>query len=438
MWEKTLLFFFCAMLIGVAVLRAEDNADYNEKKIAAMQAMRNISFTKPERWTIFFNLCGNSFGTYDERAFKFEIIKPLVEANDIDALVVYAEEASSGSGLPEDKKQNIPKGNQFYERAAELGDIESMNNVAWYYLRGVTDIKPDERKALKWFIRYDLYHPRIETREIISKLYSGINPHLHREANVSPDKQKAREWKQKAVELKNKTGNRPPEEEKSSWHLIYEKKKKLTKGAGDGNAIMERFWAYQFQEYMQKIQNGDARTARDLGFIFENGFFSFRKDITHAIKFYQRAANLGDNYSKGKVGKLLISEKSSFKDLHAGLRLLHDAYRNEPNYYQRMRILDQIIKAYQYGPVEIRNARLAEKWNKRKKAEKERVNKGGLKMVDKKWDESTETDEYYRDRNINNETKRRRIFNCTDRDGSNIITDNPHEGMKNCVLLGYD
>jgi len=422
MLKNTCLYFLCLLLIGAAVGHAENNAEYNKRKIEAMLALRNVSFTAAERWTIFFNFHGNSYGPYDERSLKYEIIKPLVAVNDIDALVAYANEATSGGGLPEDRKQNIPKGHQFYERAAQLGDVESMNAVAWNYLRGTTGDAPDERKALKWFIQYDQRHPRVETREIISKLYSGINPNGHGEVNIAPDKQKAKEWYQKAIELRNETGYRPDKVSDDKMSLTLARKKRLTQGAGDINQIMERFWAYKFQEYTRNVNNGDAQAARDLGYFFEKGFFSFRKDITHAVKFYQKAANLGDNLSAARLGELLIFEQSSVRDPQSGLRYLQEAYTKESNYYQRMRILEQIVKAYKYGPDEIRSARLAAQWTDREETERGRVRKGGLKMVEKNGEDSPPHGSG--------------MYNCTDRNGRQVMTNQPDKGMKNCVSLG--
>jgi TPR repeat protein len=393
-WKSGL--FLLALLVSIVVARAEDidNTEYNRIRIKEMLSARDVSFTPAERWAIFFNLSEDSYGSYDERELKYGIIEPLMKADDVDALAVFADAASSGSGIP-GEGQNITRGRRLYEKAAELGDVESMRIVAFYCLNGSAD-ETDERKAIKWLIQYDLFNPTVENREAVSKLYSGINPYTFHGTNFEPNIEKAEEWKNKAMELKNKQGPEPGT--KSTRERTQQKQVLLTRGAGDMEEIMRRFWAGKFQEYMRKIEAGDVAAARNMAGFFETGRFSFRRDVVHAVEFYKKAADAGDIPSMSREGSLLIFADSRIKAPKVGLRLLYNAYRMEPNYYQRMRMIEDITKAFKTGPDEIRNEQLAEKWAERKKAESERVGKGGLPMVNKKWDGLTEADDYFRDK----------------------------------------
>ncbi|QQE11056.1 sel1 repeat family protein [Planctomycetota bacterium] len=148
-------------------------------------------------------------------------------------------------------KKDYAKSYEYFEQAAMLGDSESMKLVAWMNQTGM-GVKADPKKAGEWSDKLiALYRKRMtfEDGEAAHQLYS----YCLRE-DIDPSKK-----------------------------LSDEEEIELLKKAGD--------WGY-------------SSGYSSLASIYENGFGDVEKDLEEALKWYEKAAAMGNELAKGSVYQL--------------------------------------------------------------------------------------------------------------------------------------
>jgi TPR repeat protein len=168
-------------------------------------------------------------------------------------------------------------------RAAELGYPPAFKAMAWA-IKGGQGVPSDEDRTLEWHLKaYE--HDKLMAKSI-SMLYEPSDPsswlskHLDPKVRgVVPDKAKSEEW--------NRT-----------WQRHHRERRML---AAAGGAVHD---------------------ARELGNLFLEGKDGAPQDYAEALKWFLRAAELGDDWSCGQIAKMYLHGLGVPVDIEKGLSWL--------------------------------------------------------------------------------------------------------------------
>ena len=185
-------------------------------------------------------------------------------------------------------------------RAAELGYPPSLKSMAWQISAG-QGRPEDEPKTLEWHLKaYE--HDKLIAKSI-SMLYepsdktSWLSAHLDPKVRgIVPDKATAEEWNRR-------------------WQGHLREKRMLA------------------------VAGGSSSDARALGEQFFAGKEGAPQDYAQAMKWYQKAAELGDNWSCGQIAKMHLRGLGVPADLEKGLAWMDRQYAI--TYCEGTKVVDQ-------------------------------------------------------------------------------------------------
>lgn len=185
-------------------------------------------------------------------------------------------------------------------RAAELGYPPSLKSMAWQISAG-QGRPEDEPKTLEWHLKaYE--HDKLIAKSI-SMLYepsdktSWLSAHLDPKVRgIVPDKATSEEWNRR-------------------WQGHLREKRMLA------------------------VAGGSSSDARALGDQFFAGKEGAPQDYAEAMKWYQKAAELGDNWSCGQIAKMHLRGLGMPADLEKGLAWLDRQYAI--TYCEGTKVVDQ-------------------------------------------------------------------------------------------------
>lgn len=281
-------------------------------------------FTRAERWYLHHALPAVNDGIQA----KYEVLVPLLDANDLPAIQLFARAYSGGRG-PLGGPQDFARSFELHSKGAALGDPGSMVSLGYMHLQG-TSVEKDAQKALNWFERaFDLSGSGAAASGI-SLVYSqgyGRN-------NVEKDEREAERWRERAREAK-KAEQKARLEAGGSAARKKQRKAELTRGVVDGEGLLLRYHELRFAEVEERAKRQDPDARAKLGYI------KLGKDA------YWRATSY-----RGKVF-----------DPAGGMALLEKAYELERETRKKRRLAKTIASYYgSSGPREIRDADKQAQW----------------------------------------------------------------------------
>ena len=202
-----------------------------------------------------------------------------------------------------------------YRRAAEMGDLEAMRSLGFYYEYGKGGLTKDEVKAVEW------YRKAAEKGNTTAMNDLGLC-YEYGQGGLTKDEAKAVTWYEKAAEAgnakamcnlgfcyKNGNGGLTEDEAKAGeWYRKAAEKGDTTAmyrlgicyECGQGGLTQDEAKAGEW--YRKMAETGDTDAMCDLGFCYEYGEEGLTKDEVKAVKWYQKAAEAGDAYAMCDLG----------------------------------------------------------------------------------------------------------------------------------------
>ena len=214
----------------------------------------------------------------DEAEKGLEILFPLAEKDNVEAIKMLARIYMNGIGVTQDVK----KGFQYWMKAAEMEEPTAMNEVGYCYHYGEGGLPKDERKAVRWYAK------AAEKGHILAMLNLGIC--YENGQGVDCNIQRAIKWYEKAAE----NGNASAQLNMGQYYF---------EGKG-----LPLDYQKAFQWFEKAAMQGEAVAQFYLGVCYENGQ-GINQNIGKAIEWYTKAAeqnlaeaqfNLGFSYENGQ------------------------------------------------------------------------------------------------------------------------------------------
>lgn len=176
----------------------------------------------------------------------------------------------SGTGVEQDYTQAL----EWYEKAADLGQITAMGNIGALYMDG-NGVEQDYAKALEWYEKAADLGNAYAMNDIGFMYYVGNG--------VEQDYTQAAEWFERAFENGNSTGA-------SNVGRMY----------FDGVGV-EQDYAMALQWYEKAVDMGHAGAMNELGWMYQNGL-GVEEDWSKAFEYYKMAADLEEPTGMNNVG----------------------------------------------------------------------------------------------------------------------------------------
>lgn len=302
-------YFYVSMLLCLAILCA--CGDDPPQAIAITTAAPDVAlpdsnekfgdFSRAERWYLHFHLPTVNDGIHK----RFEVIEPLLEADDLVAVKKFARAYSGGRG-PMGGPQDFEKSFALCMNAAERGAPGAMMSVGAMYMRG-TGTRQDHREALLWFEKAYEATGAVGAAAGIAAIYNGYDKSQMKNPG------KAAQWREIAEKrVENHGAIREQERaEKAALQAA------LTAEVDDGNALMQRYFASEYALIERNAQ----------------------RNVPDAV---YKLANI-------KLGKDYYWSQTGFRspvDLTAGVQLLEQYYEMEIDAGMRQRVAGRLADLY--------------------------------------------------------------------------------------------
>ena len=214
-------------------------------------------------------------------AYDFSLLAPILmyrraaEMGDLEAMrsLGFYYEYGKG-GLTKDEVEAV----EWYRKAAEKGNTTAMNNLGLCYQFGHGGLTKDTSKAVEWY-------RKAAEKGNTTAMYNLGHCYEYGEEGLTKDEVKAVEWYRKAAEKGDTTAM-------YKLGICYE--------CGQGGLTQDEAKAGEW--YQKMAETGDADAMHDLGFCYEYGEEGLTKDEVKAVKWYQKAAEAGKAYAMYDLG----------------------------------------------------------------------------------------------------------------------------------------
>ena len=231
-----------------------------------------------------------------------------------------ADEFMSGQKVNRD----VLKAFELYKKAAEFGDVESMNIVGNMYYNCEEIFLQDNENAFKWYQKAaNLNH--------VNAMYNLANMYLKGEG-VKKNSAEAIKYFQKAAELGdiasiNKLGEiyyegKEIKQDRHEAFKWFRKSADLGNAEGMRNLAMMYFNEGGTNNYQQALNYfkraadlGNADAMADISFMYQNGFF-VKKDLDKAYHWLKKAAENGSPNGMFNFGIYTAQQKNYYDALN--------------------------------------------------------------------------------------------------------------------------
>jgi TPR repeat protein/serine/threonine protein kinase len=197
----------------------------------------------------------------------------LEKKSDADIAISYYNrgvEYANGSGVP----QNYEEALKWYRKAAELGQLDAMNNIGVCYADG-QGVPKDLEESVKW------YRKAAEQGSAIAQRNVGL-AYLNGEG-VSKNAKTAVGWYKKSA----------MQGDADAQYILG-----LSYTEGEGVAANS---AEAVKWYQEAASQGHSESQNELGLCYENGK-GVAKDLFEAVKWYQKSAEQGNAMAQYNLG----------------------------------------------------------------------------------------------------------------------------------------
>ena len=239
------------------------------------------------------------------------------------ALEWYQKAAEQGNALAQNElgnlyskgvlvKQNIFEAAKWYQKAAEQGIANAQYNIGYLYDWGQGGLSQNRVEAIKWYKKAS-GQGNGEASLRLGAMYMYA-------VGVEKDEKEAIVWYKKAAEQENKEAmerlgdyysNRGPNQnytEAIKWYrmLVNSGNKTGTVLQNlaeayekvDNDTEAEKWYLEARKSFLRSAEKGDMNSMFYLGLMYQYGCLGIPKDKTEAIKWYRKAAALGEETAK--------------------------------------------------------------------------------------------------------------------------------------------
>ena len=209
-------------------------------------------------------------------------------------------------------KQNIFEAAKWYQKAAEQGIANAQYNIGYLYDWGQGGLSQNRVEAIKWYKKAS-GQGNGEASLRLGAMYMYA-------VGVEKDEKEAIVWYKKAAEQENKEAmerlgdyysNRGPNQnytEAIKWYrmLVNSGNKTGTVLQNlaeayekvDNDTEAEKWYLEARKSFLRSAEKGDMNSMFYLGLMYQYGCLGIPKDKTEAIKWYRKAAALGEETAK--------------------------------------------------------------------------------------------------------------------------------------------
>lgn len=195
-------------------------------------------------------------------------------------------------------EQNADKAQEYFEKAAELGNSHAYTCIAamYYYGQGV---ETDEEKAFEYYEKGANLLDCTAMISVSDLYFQGIG--------VEKDTQKGMEWAEKAVEQNYIDAM-------GFLGGIY----------ADGLYGIDQDYGKALELYVRAAELGSYEAMRSVGVYYEFGYGT-EQDYQKAVEWYEKAIDGGDPFAMNRLGMLYFEGNGVEKDLKKALELCRQA-----------------------------------------------------------------------------------------------------------------
>ena len=184
------------------------------------------------------------------------------------------------------------------EFMAKNGNLDAARRMGNLYYDGV-GVKKDYSTAIKWYEKAALLGDQWSKNRLGEMYRDGKGTY--------PDVEKAKEWFTKASIFGNTISI-------SNILNLY----------STGILDKDQFYEKHMNILKKLAENGNLDAARRMGNLYYDGV-GVKKDYSTAIKWYEKAALLGDQWSKNRLGEMYRDGKGTYPDVEKATRWLIDS-----------------------------------------------------------------------------------------------------------------
>jgi len=273
-------FVFCLLTAGVFSACADEKED-PEKKQAADREAADQDHEKAQLALAKSYLTGE--GVKQDSAEAFKIYRKMADAGSAEALFELHECYRFGYGVEKDNAKAM----EVLRKSAEMGYVKAQHALGFYYQRGNGDTPVDLHEAVKW---YTLAAAQGD---------SGSKAFLERLKDLIPLLEPA---------------------EKGDAEAQYKLAQSLIEHIDVGDTSTDSREEAIRKWLLKAAENGHVAAQLDLAeayAYFESGIWwiARKNDFAEAVKWYRKAAELGDPMGQGMLGWLYATGRGVDKDL---------------------------------------------------------------------------------------------------------------------------
>ena len=175
-------------------------------------------------------------------------------------------------------EQDCAKAVEWYEKAAEMGDTDSMATLGYAYANGDKGLEQDYIKAAEW----------LEKAAEKGNTYamSGIGYMYQNGLGVETDYAKAVEWYEKGAEMGDTD---------SMTYLGY--------AYANGDKGLEQDYIKAAEWLEKAAEKGNTYAMSGIGYMYQNGL-GVETDYAKALEWYEKAAEMGDATAMYNIGHI--------------------------------------------------------------------------------------------------------------------------------------